>query len=618
MGELLSRAERAVGMVEVQSLVAHVRDLPGLSDLRICRGTSSAGAPEGGYVTSQPVGTPEWRLELRARCDEVATYRTLRPVLDGIADAAGRALRLPCRAVVEEITAVPPLYHVITRNARALIVVVDPLRGWTPMSEAFSSLLGYDRGTPPSGTLLDLVHPDDRAAALDSYVVACAGEHPEGCVDLRLRTASGVWRRFEFATRSFVHEPGAGVVAYFGIDVSVQRAAENAADAERGRLDGLVETLRDGILLIDDEQRITVANDALRRLLRLDEPVPLNLDRSWIRLLAQLQPGFAGGAADVARLRDIVAARHAVVGEELTLEDGRILELDFVPLEADRSGRAGGVLVHVRDVTARVLVRRGLEESNRSLAEAAALNNQFVATVAHELRGPLSSVVAFAHLLGDAGSGSLSEDQRTYLDVIDRNANRLLRLIEDLLLLSRLEARTLQLRPAPVRLPELVRSAVVDRSPAAESAGLRLVADVVEGPELTCDETRIHQVLDNLLGNALKFTPPGGEVSVRALPVDDGWQLQVNDTGMGIPAAEVARVFSAFFRGSNIAAAAGRSAPPGTGLGLVVSRAIVELHGGTIQVASTEGVGTTVTVSLPSRPVRQTEVDREPATRGRG
>jgi len=327
-------------------------------------------------------------------------------------------------------------------------------------------------------------------------------------------------------------------------------------------------------------------------------------ERGWSRLLAQLEPLLAAGVTDALRLRDIVAARRAVMGEEIELADGRVVELDFVPLESEGGPR--GTLMHLRDVTSRVAVRRGLEERNRSLAEASAMNTQFVATVAHELRGPLSSVVAFAHLLGDASSGLLSDDQRQYLDVIDRNANRLLRLIEDLLLLSRLEARTLQLRTGPVRLPDLVRTAVTERLPAAEAAGLQLAVDTADGPELTCDETRVHQVLDNLLNNALKFTPTGGSVTVRAQPSVTGWQVEVADSGVGIPAAELSRVFSAFFRGSNTAVGVGQPAPPGTGLGLVVSRAIVELHGGTIQVASTEGAGTTVTVSLPTRAPRRT------------
>jgi signal transduction histidine kinase len=599
--ELMDSAEHASSLVDVQGLVGRLRQLPGVLSASIgC--VDEIAAPPDGYAASRQIGAPGWRQVLRTEFVDVDAYRLATSAVDALAEAAGRTLRRPCAPVPERSVAAPPLYRAITRNARALIIVVDPARGWTPMSDSFSALLGYDRRQPPVADLLSLVHPDDHAAALGTFVTACAGTDPAGCVDLRLRSAAGAWREFEFATRSFVGNPDAAVVAYFGLDVTIQRAAERGLRVERSRLSSLVETLPDGILLIDEDTRLTVANAALRRLLRLAEPVQIGAERGWAGLLARLQDSFAGGAAAAARLRDVVNSGRVIKGEEVDLTDGRVLEFDFVPLDSDSEADGKGTLLHVRDVTARVALRRGLEERNRSLAEAAALNNQFVATVAHELRGPLSSVVAFGHLLGDAGSGMLSEDQRTYLDVIDRNANRLLRLIEDLLLLSRLEARTLQLRTAPVRLADLVRAAVTERVPTAEAAGLNLVVDAVDGPELVCDETRVHQVLDNLMNNALKFTPAGGQVTVRARPTDTGWQLEVADTGVGIPAADLNRVFSAFFRGSNTGAVVGRSAPPGTGLGLVVSRAIVELHGGTIQVSSTEGVGSTVTVVLPARP----------------
>jgi signal transduction histidine kinase len=248
---------------------------------------------------------------------------------------------------------------------------------------------------------------------------------------------------------------------------------------------------------------------------------------------------------------------------------------------------------------------RALERDARETARAQPLSRpvtmasaDFVPTVAHELRGPLSSVVAFAHLLADPTGGSLTEEQRTYVDVIDRNANRLLRLIEDLLLLSRLEAGTLPLRLAPVRVPGLVEAAMTESAQAARVAEVTLTCDLTDGPELVCDEARVQQVLGALLANALAFTPAGGRINVTARPVDSGWELVVSDTGVGIPAAEQSKLFSPFFRASNLAAA-GRSATRGAGLGLMISRAIVELHGGRITVASTEDVGTTVTVSLP-------------------
>jgi signal transduction histidine kinase len=200
--------------------------------------------------------------------------------------------------------------------------------------------------------------------------------------------------------------------------------------------------------------------------------------------------------------------------------------------------------------------------------------------------------------------GAIDSAQAQCLDGIDRNANRLLQLIEDLLLLVKLESRTIPLRLGPVDPSELVRAAVNDRAPNARERGIRLRHEVRDGPPLACDELRIHQVLGNLLGNAMKFTSSGGAVTVRAEPEEGGWRVEVADTGIGIPADEVDRVFATFARASNAA----ERGVPGTGLGLVISQAIVDLHGGSIGLASTEGVGTTVTVRLPYRP-------EEPAAR---
>nr|WP_240942566.1 PAS domain-containing sensor histidine kinase [Planosporangium thailandense] len=291
----------------------------------------------------------------------------------------------------------------------------------------------------------------------------------------------------------------------------------------------------------------------------------------------------------------------------------RTLEVTVRPLLDDP--QVGAVAYLGVDVTAQRATERVLRDelarlrastSNSGPAPAAgrltaAPENSFVPTVAHELRGPLSAVVAFAHLLGDPGSGNLTEEQRTYLDVIDRNANRLLRLIEELLTLSRLQAGTLPLTMAAVRVPEMLEAVVSERRLAAEAAEIHLTLDAVDGPELTCDEARVHQVLGNVLANALAFTPSGGRIDVVARPLPDGWRMAVSDTGIGIPAEEQPKLFSPFFRASNVGAAAW-AGTSGAGLGLVISQAIVELHGGVIDVVSTEGVGTTVTVSLPARP----------------
>jgi PAS domain S-box-containing protein len=608
-------AAAAVTLVDVQVLVARIGRSPGVQAAVL----GAAGVAAHPMELALPIGVPAWRLALRVTVADEDAYTRIQPICREVAAAADRVLAQGCYPSTGPTTrpttgpaAEPPgdpatsLYRAVTAGSHVLIVSVHPTDGWTVLSDAFRDMLGYNRLAPPGGRLIDLVHPDDHAAAMATFAAACAGRQPSGSVDLRVSTADGRWRTLEVVTRSFVTDPQIGTVVFFALDVTGDRTAERVAELERERLATLVDALPDGIVLLDSDTRVELANDAARQLFALGD---IGF-RDWEQVLRALHGALHGSAGTVDRLRRAVGEDRVVQGAELEFAAGRTAECDVVPVLSGK--RRLGTLIHIRDVTAQVAVRRGLEERsrgleerNRSLAEASAQNNQFVATVAHELRGPLSSVVAFSHLLGDATSGTLSEDQRTYLDVIDRNANRLLRLIEDLLLLSRLEARTLQLQPTTVHLPDLLAAAVAERTPTAALAGIALRCETVDGPELLCDDTRIHQVVDNLISNALKFTPNGGQVTVRARPEAEAWIIEVADSGIGIPASDLSRLFQAFFRGSSPPSSPVRQASPGTGLGLVVSRAIVELHGGTIGVASTEGVGTTVTLSLPARPLKK-------------
>jgi two-component system, OmpR family, phosphate regulon sensor histidine kinase PhoR len=219
----------------------------------------------------------------------------------------------------------------------------------------------------------------------------------------------------------------------------------------------------------------------------------------------------------------------------------------------------------------------------------------FMSTVSHELRTPLTSISGYLELMLDAEAGELSDPQRRMLEVISRNTRRLRELIEDMLVLSKIESGAFRISKRDAELSALVDTALAAIEPAAAKASVALHAEVNGPLHLRADPEQIDRVLINLLSNAVKFTPAEGTVTVRACREADDLVLTVADTGMGIPEAEQQALFARFFRASN----AIHQAIPGTGLGLAIVRTIIDNHGGTIEVSSTERVGTTVTVRLP-------------------
>jgi signal transduction histidine kinase len=258
--------------------------------------------------------------------------------------------------------------------------------------------------------------------------------------------------------------------------------------------------------------------------------------------------------------------------------------------EAERIRRAS----LIKDVETERAHRRE-EELLARLRALDAAKTDFMATVSHELRTPLTSISGYVELLRDAEPDELNDSQQRMLEVIARNARRLRELIEDILTLSRIESGGFRSEPGEVDLAQVVERALTQIGPAAAKASVGLHAEVRGPLPLRGDGVQLDRVLANLLGNAVKFTPAAGTVSVHAR-VDAGEVvLMVADTGMGIPAEEQQALFVRFFRATN----AIRQAVPGTGLGLAICRKIVDNHGGTIDVRSTENVGTTVTVRLP-------------------
>jgi signal transduction histidine kinase len=240
-----------------------------------------------------------------------------------------------------------------------------------------------------------------------------------------------------------------------------------------------------------------------------------------------------------------------------------------------------------------------LERAREAAERADGLKDEFVALVSHELRTPLTSIVGYIELLEeDAGSGGDlfgPEERQRMCEVVNRNARRMLRLVDDLLFVARLEGGRLELASDDLDLAAVARESIEAAQPRASQGRVELVAEIVPVPPMRGDRGRIGQAIDNLVSNALKFTPEGGAVRVGVSTAGEAAWVEVEDTGIGISEADQEHMFERFFRASN----AQSRQTPGIGLGLVITRAIVEGHGGELKFRSVEGEGTRFSIVLP-------------------
>lgn len=235
-----------------------------------------------------------------------------------------------------------------------------------------------------------------------------------------------------------------------------------------------------------------------------------------------------------------------------------------------------------------------LTETNEELRDLDRLKDEFVELVSHELRTPLTSITGYVSALQRGRAGVVPTEQRELLSIVERNAHRLVQMVNDLLLAAQAGAGKLQLEPELLELGAVVRQAVESARPRAEEQRVGLDLSV-SAARVFADHARLVQVVDNLVSNAIKFSPAGGTVDVLASSEGSRAVIEVRDEGIGIPLVEQGHLFQRFFRAST---ATSREIQ-GFGLGLSIVKTIVDLHEGTIEVSSREGVGTTFIVTLP-------------------
>jgi two-component system, sensor histidine kinase and response regulator len=369
-----------------------------------------------------------------------------------------------------------------------------------------------------------------------------------------------------------------------------QRTESERAEQEaimRATLESAVE----GILVVDNERRVIAVNKRFAELSRLTEA----------ELATRDQRALISAGLKIVKMAEVVMPRldalHQTDGtlrDEFELSDGSKIDWFSAPVRTPDGTKVGRV-AFFRDVTAERRAHQLLEHAREAAEAASQAKSLFLANMSHELRTPLTAVIGLADLLL-LEQDPLLDRQREYLGGIASSGRHLLALVNDVLDLAKIEAGKQELDLQSIPIHDAIAEGMAAIVPLANARGVMLEpATIVAVPNVRADRVRLRQILYNLISNAVKFTDRGGVVRIRARH-DGAWvAIAVIDTGVGIAAADLSRLYRSF---EQLALPSG-DRPGGTGLGLAVTKRLVEMQGGTIDVESAVGVGTTFTVRIP-------------------
>lgn len=454
------------------------------------------------------------------------------------------------------------------------------------VNPAFTAILGYEADEVVGRSLDALLHPDDAAST-----AAELGRLSQGIktfhFENRYRTKAGDYRLLEW-TATFED----GLVYAVARDITEKRRVMQALSASEARYRALFEANQDAIVVANAERVILDVNPAFTTTFgySADEAI----GRSTVFLYADdEQHGTVTQALRTqgpAHLTVRAAPRYRRKNGEAFPSELTAYFLD------DEHGRVVNTIGVVKDVTEQRAAERRIAEQVEALQRADELKDQFLGILSHELRTPINAIMAFGSILDDGLGGPLTETQHRYIRNILSASDKLLALVSDLLDVSRMQAGTFTISPGQTDMRAVLNETLASLAPEAAARGLTLTERVPPAlPPLVADAQRVAQIVSNLVGNAIKFSEPGGRVTVAAVVDGDRLRVEVQDDGIGIAPADRAKLFKRF---SQLDMSNTRRAG-GVGLGLTICKSLVEAHGGQIGVETAPGAGSTFWFTLP-------------------
>ncbi len=453
------------------------------------------------------------------------------------------------------------------------------------LNPAFERVLGYSQEELLSRPFADFVHPDDAGATGQAVDEQGEGRQVIGFTN-RYRCKDGTYRWLEWNS---VPDAESGLLYAVARDITAQKELEDARRAGEERFRSVVETASDAIIITDRLGNIELFNPAAEETFgyTVDETLGQHIGMLVPSPEEEAEDGYVAGFL-AAATNEVVSLRREMVGQR---KDGSLFPHELT-VNAMQLGEEPKFTAIIRDITGRRQMEDELREAKEAAEEANRAKSQFLSRMSHELRTPLNVVLGFAQVLQ---LDPLEEPQTEAVEHILTAGRHLLDLIDEVLDISRIEAGRLSLSIEPLHAGELVADTLLLIQPLASQRRVTVRADPGSCAEyVLADRQRLKQVLLNLLSNAIKYNREGGSVEVVCARVDAGLRVIVTDTGPGLPPEKQRRLFTPFDRlgaeATNVA---------GTGLGLALSKHLVEAMGGTIGVESAAGAGSRFWVELP-------------------
>ncbi len=399
---------------------------------------------------------------------------------------------------------------------------------------------------------------------------------------------------------------GLGVVLVFR-DITDKKQAEEETKRQKELLQLILGSIADGVVVADANGKFLLFNAAAELIVGIGATVTAPdqwSDRYGSYFPDAVTPYPSNELPLVRAMRGESVDAVEVFTRNANVPDGRLLSITGRPLRGEDGTLQGGVVVF-HDITEHKRTQELIMQAKEEAERASKFKDQFLSTMSHELRTPLNAVLGFSGLLADERYGPLNERQQRYVSHIHSGGEHLLKLVSDILDLSKIEAGRMDLAIESVPVANAFSEVLSALRPLAEKKSQILSQDAEPSLAVRADATRFKQVLMNLVGNAIKFTPEGGRIELLARLIAGQVRMEVRDTGPGIPPEEQKRIFEAFYRLRQTG-----KATEGTGLGLAITQRLVELHGGQLGLESQSGRGSCFYFSLPV-----VEVVRRPLTR---